>query len=166
MLYSARIDNAAIFQTNTAIIDSDGEIIMLRKISAVLVGLVVAFGTVMLVEWAGHQVYPPPADLDYTDAAQMNNYISTLPLGAFLFVLLAWFSGTVAGGMAACRVAVDKPIVFASIIGTMMLVATIANMMIIPQPTWFSITAIVLIAAGTLLASRWSSTTGARTRAL
>jgi len=139
---------------------------MLRKILAVLVGLVVAFGTVMLVEWAGHQVYPPPPSLDYSDAAQMNHYVSTLPLGAFLFVLLAWFSGTVAGGMVACRVAVDKPIVFASIIGTMMLVATLANLVMIPHPTWFSIAAIVLIAAGTLLASRWSSTTGTRTRAL
>lgn len=119
----------------------------------------------MLVEWAGHQVYPPPPNLDYTDAAQMKSYVSTLPLGAFLFVLLAWFSGTVAGGLVACRVALDKPIVFASIIGTLMLVATIANLVTIPHPTWFSITAIVLIAAGTLLASRWSSTTGAGTRA-
>jgi hypothetical protein len=154
------------FRQATQLSKTSTEFIMLRRILAVLVGLVVAFGTVALVEWFGHQVYPPPPDLDFTNAVMIKAYISTLPLGAFLFVLLAWFSGTLAGGMVACRIAQSNPVIFASIIGAMMLVATIANLMMIPHPTWFSITAIVLIAAGTLLAIRWSSISGVRTRAL
>ena len=139
---------------------------MLRKISAVLLGLLVAFGVVMGIEWLGHQVFPPPPDLDFTDPLQLQNYVSNLPLGAFAFVLLGWFAGTLVGGWVACLVAQDKPVVFASIIGTMMLIATIANLVMIPHPTWFSIAGIVLIAAGTLLASRWSSSSGKTTRAL
>lgn len=106
---------------------------MLRKISAVLLGLLVAFGTIMLVEWLGHQVYPPPSDLDFNNPEQLRVYMGTLPLGAFLFVLLGWFLGTLLGGLVACRVAQEHPAVFSCIIGTVILVATIANLVTIDQ---------------------------------
>ncbi|MDZ4728350.1 MAG: hypothetical protein SH820_00165 [Xanthomonadales bacterium] len=139
---------------------------MLRKISAVLLGVLVAFATVMLVEWLGHQVYPPPPNLDFKDPEQLRQFTSNLPLGAFLLVLLGWLLGTLSGGLTACFVAREKPLVFASIIGAIMLAATIANLAMIPHPTWFSIAGIVVIGVGTLLAGRWSSTSAARIRAL
>lgn len=139
---------------------------MLRKISAVLLGLLVASGTVMLVEWLGHQVYPPPPGLDFQDPVSLRQYTSSMPLGAFLFVLSGWLLGTITGGLAACFVAREKPLVFASIIGAVMLAATIANLMMIPHPTWFSIAGIIVIGAGTLLATRWSSTTSRAARAI
>jgi hypothetical protein len=145
--------------------DFKGAFVMLRKISAVLLGLLVSFAIVMLVEWLGHQVYPPPPGLDFKNPVQVQQFTSNLPLGAFLFLLLGWFLGTLGGGLTACSVARDKPLVFASVIGAVMLAATIANLAMIPHPTWFSIAAIVVIGVGTLLASRWSSTTGSRTRA-
>jgi hypothetical protein len=137
---------------------------MLRKISAVLVGVVVSIGTVTAVQWLGHQVYPLPPGMDFSDPEQVLELTTNMPPGAFLFVLLAWFLGTVVGGLAACWVAREQPVIFASIIGTFMLIATIANLMMIPHPTWFSIAALILIAAGTLLAARWSSNTGHTTR--
>lgn len=139
---------------------------MLRKVSAVLLGVVVAFATVMLVEWLGHQVYPPPPGLDFSDTEQVRQFTSTLPLGAFAFVLMGWLLGTITGGLAACYIAREKPVVFASIIGTVMLAATIANLLLIPHPTWFSIAGIVVIGVGTLLASRWASSSNRAVRAL
>ena len=138
---------------------------MLRKISAVLLGVLAAFATVTLVEWLGHQVYPLPPGLDFNNPEQVRLFTSNLPLGAFLFVLLGWLLGTLCGGLTACYVAREKPLVFASIIGAVMLAATIANLAMIPHPTWFSIAAIVVIGVGTLLASRWTSTTRSKTRA-
>ena len=138
---------------------------MLRKISAVLLGLVSAFAVVMLIEWLSHQVYPPPPGMDFNNPEQLRLYTSNLPLGAYLFVLLGWLAGTLAGGLVACWLAQEKPAVFASIIGFVMLVATVTNLAMIPHPTWFSIAGIVVIAAGTLLAIRWCSSTGRRTRA-
>lgn len=132
---------------------------MLRKISAVLLGLLVSVVTVMLVEWISHQVYPLPPDLDFKDPEKVRSYVSGLPLGAFLAILLGWLLGTLAGGMAACRVAREKPAVFASIIGAVMMAATVANLIMIPHPTWFSIPGIGVIAAGTLLATRWATAT-------
>lgn len=139
---------------------------MLRKVSAVLLGVVVSVVVVMLVEMLGHRIYPPPPGLDFKDPAQLQQYTSNLPLGALLFVLLSWLAGTLLGGLTACYVAGEKPLVFASIIGTVMLAATIANLVIIPHPTWFSIAAISVIGMGTLLASRWSSTSSRATKAL
>ena len=137
---------------------------MLRKISAVLLGVVAAFCTVMLVEWLSHQVYPLPPGLDFKDPEQVRQFTSTLPLGAFLLILLGWLLGTISGGLAACFVAREKPVVFASIIGAVMLAATVANLIMIPHPTWFSIAGIIVIGLGTLLASRWSTTSGRVTR--
>lgn len=139
---------------------------MLRKISAVFLGLLVSVLTVTLVEWVSHQVYPLPPDLDFKDAEKVRIYVSSLPLGAFLAILLGWLLGTLTGGLAACRVARDNPVVFACIIGALMMAATVANLMMIPHPTWFAFAAIGVIVAGTLLAIRWSSATGSVSRAV
>ncbi len=138
---------------------------MLRKIAAVLLGVLASVATVMLIEWISHQVYPLPPGMDFNDPEKVRVYASSLPLGAFLAVLLGWMMGTMVGGITACQVAREKPVVFASIIGAVMLAATVANLVMIPHPTWFSIAAIVVIAAGTLLAIRWVSSTGAVSRA-
>ena len=138
---------------------------MLRKISAVLLGVLLAFATVMLIEWISHQIYPLPPGLDFKDPEQVRLFTSNLPLGALLLVLLGWLLGTITGGLTASHVARERPLVFASIIGAVMMAATIANLAMIPHPTWFSIAAIMVIGVGTLLASRWSSITGSRTRA-
>jgi len=141
------------------------EFAMLRKISAVLLGLLAAVATVMLIEWISHQIYPPPPGLDFNNAEQVRQHVSTLPPGAFIAILTGWLMGTLAGGVVACQIAREKPAVFASIIGTVMMVATIANLIMIPHPSWFSIAGIVVIAAGTVLAIRWSATTGRVSRA-
>lgn len=133
---------------------------MLRKISAVLLGLIVAFVTVWLFEWIGHQIYPLPPGLDFKDPEQVRLFASNLPLGALLFVLLSWLMGTFSGGLVASYLAQEKPLVYASVIGAAMMAATIANLAIIPHPTWFSIAAVMVIGLGTLLAGRWSSTIG------
>lgn len=139
---------------------------MLRKVFAVLLGVLVAFATVMVIEWLGHQVYPVPPDVDFNDPQEMQRYVANLPLGAFVSILLGWMLGTIAGGLAACYVAREKPVVFASIIGAIMLAATIINLVLIPHPTWFSIAGIIVIGLGTLLASRWSTTSRKPIRAL
>ncbi len=133
---------------------------MLRRISAVLLGLITAFVTVWLFEWIGHQLYPLPPGLDFKDPEQVRQFASSLPVGALLFVLLGWLMGTLSGGLTANRVAREKPLVYASVVGAVMMAATITNLAMIPHPTWFSIAAVVVIGVGTLLASRWSSSIG------
>ena len=111
-----------------------------KNIAAGIAGTLVAVGLVWIIEIAGHTVYPPPPDLDFSDTEAVRLYMSGLPLGAFLFVGCAWFIGTLGGTMAACYVGNAAPRVFAIVVGALMLVATGVNLVLIPHPVWFSIT--------------------------
>lgn len=114
-----------------------------RNIGAGLAGVIIAMALVWVVEKTGHAVYPPPTDLDFADPDAMRAYIATLPLGALLFVAAAWFVGTLGGTCAACAIGTAKPVVFAMVVGGLMLVATIVNLVMIPHPMWFSVLGVV-----------------------
>jgi len=120
-----------------------------KNIAAGIAGIVTAGLLVWLVEMLGHSVYPPPADLDFANPEAMGAYVATLPIGAFLFVGGAWFIATLGGTFIACKIGTAKPIVFAGIVGGLMLVATAVNLAMIPHPLWFSALGIagILIAA-------------------
>ena len=122
---------------------------MIKKIAAAVIGIVVAGGIVFAVESLGHTVYPLPADLDMNDPVEFGNYVESLPIGAFIFVAGAWVLGTLGGGLLACFIAGEKPRVYSSIVGGFILVATIANLIMIPHPLWFSISSLVAIAVMT-----------------
>jgi len=115
---------------------------MVKNIAAGVAGALVAVGLIWIIEIAGHTVYPPPPDLDFTDTDAIRVYMSGLPLGAFLFVGGAWFIGTLGGTMAACHVGTAAPRVFAMVVGSLMLLATAINLATIPHPLWFSIVGI------------------------
>ena len=131
---------------------------MTRKIMAVLLGIITAVACVTGIEALGHAIYPPPIDLDVGDTEQMAEYMQSVPLGALLSVLAAWTFATLIGGVVAGKISGEKPLVFATIIGAFMMAASVSTLIMIPHPTWFSITAIVLIILATLLASRLSRT--------
>lgn len=120
-----------------------------RDIVAGVLGVLIAVGLVWIVDVTGHAVYPPPANLDYSDEAAMRAYVAALPLGALLFVGGAWFIGALGGTFAACKIGQAKPEVYAMVVGGFILVATVANLMMIPHPLWLSITGI----AGIVFAS-------------
>ena len=54
---------------------------MFRNIGAGLAGVVTAFVLVMVVEKVGHLIYPPPANLDYTDVEAVERPRSGGPTG-------------------------------------------------------------------------------------
>ncbi len=114
-----------------------------KNILAGVAGVVIAVALVWVVEKVGHAVYPPPPDLNFADPDAMRAYIATLPLGALLFVAAAWFIGTLCGTCAACAIGTAKPVIFAMLVGGLMLIATIINLVMIPHPMWFSVPGIV-----------------------
>ena len=120
-----------------------------RNIAAGIAGVLIAFGLVGIVEMAGHAVYPPPANLDFSDAEATRAYIATLPLGAFLFVGGAWIIAAFCGTFAACKIGRATPEIYALVVGGCMLAATAANLVMIPHPLWLSIAGItgIIIAA-------------------
>lgn len=114
-----------------------------KNIAAGVVGIIVAGALVWLVEKIGHSVYTPPPDLDFADAEAMRAYVATLPMGAFLFVAGAWFLATLGGVVTACKIGNANPMIYAGVVGGLMLIATAANLIMIPHPLWFSIVGVV-----------------------
>jgi len=128
-----------------------------KNIGAGIAGIAIAIAIVWLIETVGHSVYPPPPNLNFADADAMRAYTSTLPIGAFLFVGGAWFVATLCGTFAACKIGDAKPLVFAGVVGGLMLIATAANLIMIPHPLWFSILGV----AGIIVAAWLGMTLGA-----
>lgn len=127
---------------------------MFRNVLAVVLGVVLAFVLIMVVERLGHVVYPPPADVDFTDPAAIGAYVQTVPAPALLLVLAAWLTGTICGGLLACFVAKNRPMVYASIVGGLVLIGTAVNLYMIPHPTWFAVVSLLTIVVATWFTGR------------
>lgn len=126
---------------------------MLRDVLGAIVGIAVAVLTVMLFDWISHMVYPLPEDLDITSTAAMADHMASAPTGALLLVLAGFFVATFDGTLFAAWIGRAKPVIFALVVGVLMLVATISNLIMIPHPMWFNIAAV----AGIVIAA-WSAT--------
>ena len=138
---------------------------MARNVAAALAGIVTAFVMIMLIEKLGHIIYPPPADLDVSDPDVMRPYIATLPFLALLFPMIAWVVATFAGTVLACKIGTANPLAFAAVVGGLVLAGTIANLIMIKHPLWFSLVSLVAVAASAWIAARVSSGPGSPTPA-
>ena len=123
---------------------------MLRKVLGALAGIATAVLTVMLMEWLGHIIYPLPDGLEITDSAALSAHIAAAPLGALLLVLAGYLIATFDGTFVACLIGRAPPYIYALLIAVLMLAGTASNLIIIPHPTWFSVSAVVGI-----IASAW-----------
>ncbi len=137
---------------------------MLRSVVAILAGLVSSMATVWLIQWLGHRQFPRPAGTNLRDPEQMQAFIQNLPPGALAMSLAAWTAGTLVGGLVACRVARERPMLFAGLIGGVMIAAAAVNLTAIAHPTGFAYLAIGGVIGASLLAARIASTTGMRRR--
>lgn len=77
----------------------------LRKFLSILLGIILGSIAVFIVETIGHLIFPPPAGIDVTDPEQLKQVIEQLPIGALIFVLLAWAIGSFVGGYVTSKVA-------------------------------------------------------------
>jgi hypothetical protein len=111
----------------------------------------------MLIEKLGHIIYPPPPDIDFSDPKAMRPYIATLPFLALLFPMIAWVVATFAGTVLACKIGTANPLAFAAVVGALVLAGTIANLIMIPHPVWFSAVSLAAIAASAWIAVRVAS---------
>jgi len=133
---------------------------MIRNALAAVIGLVIAIVTVLLVQRLGHTIYPPPPDLDTNNVAAMRTYISQLPLLALVFPIISYFLGALAGPFTASRIGTARPLLFAGGIGLILLAFTIATLIHIPHPHWFSALAIAAILLGAWLAMQLAGDRG------
>ncbi|NMP15226.1 hypothetical protein [Thalassotalea sp. Y01] len=113
----------------------------LRYPLAVILGWIIAIFMVYSVEQLGHLIYPPPADL--TSQQQVNEYMKTAPVGALVFVIIAWFVATFVGGIVSCFIAKGASMMMAFFVGLLIFFGAISSLMMIDHPIWFSVITMV-----------------------
>jgi len=109
---------------------------ILRSVAGVFFGACLAIGIIILVGQISGRMYPPPPGLDPSDRSAQAAFIASLPLGAFLMILLAWGLGTFAGALVCGKVAGRAKLAHGLVLATLLLVAGTSNMMVIPHPLW------------------------------
>ena len=125
---------------------------MLRDILAGVAGVAIAVLIVFLGDELSHMVYPLPEGLDAKDAEALRAYVATLPLGAFVMLMGGWVVASFVGSVVAGRIGTAKAWIYPVVVGGFMLSATVANLIAIPHPHWFSAVALLAIAASAWLA--------------
>ena len=116
-----------------------------RIVLGLLCGLVVAGISIFIVEALGHAIYPPPADIDIHNPEAWRAIMASMPLMAFVLVLVAWLLGALAGAWVAVRM-VARPTVWPGIaIGVAILAGIGYNLVILPHPVWMLPAALVLV---------------------
>ena len=128
---------------------------ILRKILAVIAGIIVCSIVVGLVQQLGHYLYPLPEGSDPNNPEAIKQYVETAPFMAIFFVIISYAVGAFSGGFISTIIAGDEKKIYAIIIGILFLATSIYMMTIIPSPIWFWILGIlvwILVLAGWKLA--------------
>lgn len=128
-----------------------------RSILAVLGGGLVCGILVFAVEAVGSQIYPLPPGTDPTDLEALKAAAAELPLGAYLFLLLGWFLGPLAGSWVAARLAPGSPVLHGMIVAGLVAGSAILNFIVLPHPAWMWVAGPLVILGGGWLGARFAS---------
>jgi len=109
---------------------------MIRNVTAVVVGLIVGMAANMALVHLNVTLFPMPEGVTFEDTKGMATYMATLPLQAFLLIIVAHLGQAFVGGWVAARISTDQPMAVALIVGGLSLVGGVVNMMMMPLPWW------------------------------
>lgn len=116
---------------------------IVRNIIAVIVGWVGGSAVNMAFVRMGHRVFPITG-VDLNDMEALASVMPGLEAKYFIFPFLAHALGTFAGAVLAGLIAATRKMLFSVIIGVLFLIGGIAVNYMLPGPTWFAATDIVL----------------------
>ncbi len=105
---------------------------MLHRLGGLAAGLAVAIFTIMLVEFIGNQLFPPPTGYDMSGGSALS-----LPFENLIWPVIAWFLGGVTGSWVAMRISGERWTGWA--IAALVLAATAFNFALITHPLWMMI---------------------------
>ena len=112
---------------------------ILRNILAIVIGLVL--GSLVngaLISISGH-VIPPPEGVDVTTEEGLKAGMHIFKPINFLFPFLAHALGTLVGAFIAAKIAANRKLLFAMIIGFAFFIGGVMMIFMLPSPIWFSI---------------------------
>ena len=125
---------------------------------AVVAGLFVSVLLITAIETASHKLYTPTVRVDSTDANTLREMAAGgIPTATLVLVLVAWAVGVVAGGWVAARFAPRSPMAHAHVVAVILLLATVANLLMIPHPLWVWAAALAIFPLGAYAGARMAT---------
>ncbi len=97
---------------------------------------------IAIIQLVSHTLYPVPEGLDLADELAMEKHIASLPIGAFLMVLLSYALGALAAGFTSAKLSKPHGRVPALICGVVLTILGLINLLMIPHPIWFWLAAL------------------------
>lgn len=112
---------------------------ILRNILAVIVGILVGMFVNMGIILISGSMIPPPEGADVTTMEGLKASLHLFEPKHFIMPFLAHALGTFGGALIAGVFATKHQITFGLVIGGFFLLGGIANVFMLPGPTWFNI---------------------------
>ncbi len=139
---------------------------IIRSVLAVIAGLVAAMVFVVGTEMVWAVVYPPAPGVDPHDIEACKAHIAKLSADAFVIAVAGWGLAVLAGSWVATRLGTGRHAAHGIVVSSILLVAAVANMLMLPYPVGFWVGNLVAFPAATYLGATWGraqSTAGAST---
>ena len=102
---------------------------MLRTFGGIIAGLAAVFATVITLELIAHQLFP-------TASAS-----ASIPVGAQIFVVAAWFAGSLVGAVVSARISRAGWTVW--VIAALVALLAVAAIFMIEHPVWMQIASVI-----------------------
>lgn len=112
---------------------------MLRKILGVILGLIMAVVIFEIVETVSGAIFGTPemsANGGMPAPQVIAEFMSKLPISAFLVLLLGYAVGSFIGGWLARKISKSDSLIVPVTIGVLLTLAWIMNFSMIPHPMW------------------------------
>lgn len=126
----------------------------MRKLLAVIAGVVAGALVITGVEALGHQVYPPAVGIDMTNADAARQALADAPAGALGVVLAAWALGALAAGWVVARLSHEWQMRLALVASAILLAGAVTTLVMLPHPVWFMIAGPLIFFPMTALGAR------------
>ncbi|HEV8363328.1 MAG TPA: hypothetical protein VGQ52_07400 [Gemmatimonadaceae bacterium] len=124
---------------------------MLRRILAIVAGLVAAMAIIFAIEAVGRVLFPLPSGMALTDPQSMRERADMIPVGALASILVAWTVGALAGSYSVARLIGARGTSLAYVAGGVVLVWAALMTMRMPHPIWFVAATPILIVGATIV---------------
>ncbi|MGB7201803.1 MAG: hypothetical protein WBD16_05995 [Pyrinomonadaceae bacterium] len=130
-----------------------------RKILAVIVAMIVAVGIISIVQMGNSMVVMPPSQDVMNDAAKLRDYMTTLPITAYVVVIIGYVIASFAAGFIVTKMArqVSTGTTLPIVVGVLLTLAMVLNLVMLPgQPLWFAVLCLLSFIPLSLLGHRFA----------
>ena len=127
---------------------------VLSSVLAIAVSLIVAIVLVSAVEGVSEVYHPWPPKMDPNDMEACRAHVANYPQWLLAAFVPAWGRPAFASVWAATRLGAYRHFAHGVAIGSLLFIAAIANMLMLPYPLWFELANLVAIPLGIFLGTR------------